>query len=207
MRFASAQNRVRILYSDAAAFEDGTLNFLGIAAIPAGLDFLAGIGMERIHAHVHELTDLLLRELRALRHGTGEPLVRVYGPPETEARGGTVAFNLIDPAGTVLDCRHIELAAAESGISLRTGYFCNPGAAETSFELPGDEALRCYQELAGQDFTLAQFSVCLHDKPVGAIRVSLGLCNHEEDVRALMRLLGRYRDVSSAASATGAASA
>ncbi|HEX6938190.1 MAG TPA: aminotransferase class V-fold PLP-dependent enzyme [Longimicrobiales bacterium] len=203
VRFVSAQNQVRILYRNAAAFEDGTLNFLDIAAIPAGLDFLAGLGMDRIQAHITELTALLLEKLKALRHPTGAPLVRIYGPQTTEGRGGTVAFNLIDPTGKVIDCRAVEVAAAEAGISLRTGYFCNPGAAETSFELPEDEALRCYEELAGDDFTLARFSVCLQDRPVGAIRVSVGLCNHEGDLDALIALLRRWAGVS----AVGAAGA
>ncbi len=195
VRFVSAQNQVRILYTNAAAFEDGTLNFLGIAAVCDGLDFLASIGMDRIQSHVMELTGLLLRELGELRHSGGEPLVRLYGPRDLEGRGATVAFNLIDPAGHVIDCRLVEQAASEAGISLRTGYFCNPGAAETSFELPRDEAKRCYDELAGETFTLSQFSVCLHDKPVGAIRVSLGLANNEADIAALIGLLARFRDV------------
>ena len=202
VRFVSAQNQVKILYRNAAAFEDGTLNFLDIAAVPAGLDFLDSIGMERIQAHVMELTGYLLERLQSLRHPGGEPLVRIYGPTGLEGRGGTVAFNLIDPSGRVIDCRWVELAAAQAGISIRTGYFCNPGAAETSFELPQDEALRCFQELAGDDFTLARFSVCLHDKPVGAIRVSVGLCNHEGDIDALCALLRRWEGVSAAAAAS-----
>lgn len=199
VRFVSAQNNVRILYTDEAAFEDGTLNFLSIAAIPAGLDFLDGIGVERVQAHVMELTAILLRELLSLRHANGTPLVKVYGPCTAEGRGGTVAFNLLDPGGAVIDCRLVESAASEANISLRTGYFCNPGAAETSFELPEDEARRCYEELAGDTFTLKQFSVCLHDKPVGAVRVSLGLSSNEEDSRRLLEVLAGFRDAAVAA--------
>jgi len=194
VRFVSAQNNVRILYTNGAAFEDGTLNFLAIAAIPAGLDFLDGIGMERIGAHVMELTAVLLRELQALRHGNGQPLVRIYGPRTTEDRGGTVAFNLLDTAGTVIDCRLVEQAASEARISLRTGYFCNPGAAETSFELPEEEARRCFDQLAGDTFTLQQFSACLQDRPVGAVRVSLGLSSDERDIRRLLEVLAQFRD-------------
>ncbi|MBX6364809.1 MAG: aminotransferase class V-fold PLP-dependent enzyme [Gemmatimonadetes bacterium] len=189
VRFASAQNAVHIPYRDAAAFEDGTPNFLALAAVSAGLDFLDEVGMERVSAHVTELTALLLRELTALRHDSGAPLVRVYGPSSTEGRGGTVAFNLLGPDGAVVDCRLVEAAAAEARISIRTGYFCNPGAAETSFEIEDEEALRCFEELKGDDFTLARFSVCLHDKPVGAVRASLGLSSNEADIRRLVEML------------------
>ena len=74
-------------------------------------------------------------------------------------------------------------------VSIRTGYFCNPGAAETSFELPADEARRCYDTLAGDAFTLAQFSACLSDRPTGAVRASLGLSSDERDVARLMDVL------------------
>jgi molybdenum cofactor sulfurtransferase len=195
VRFVSAQNQVHIPYRHSAAFEDGTLNFLSIAAIPSGLDFLDSIGIERVSAHIETLTEVLLQELLGLRHSNGAPQVRVYGPCTTEGRGGTVAFNLLDPDGAIVDCLSVEAAASNAGISLRTGYFCNPGAAETSFELPEDEARRCFDELAGDTFTLKQFSVCLHDKPVGAIRVSLGLSSNEADIRRLMELLTEFRDV------------
>lgn len=192
VRFVSAQNIARILYRNAAAFEDGTLNFLSIGAIPAGLDFLDGIGVDRITARVAELTEMLLRELRGLAHENGDLLVREYGPATPEARGGTIAFNLLDSAGAIIDCRRVEEAASDANISLRTGYFCNPGAAETSFELPEDEARRCYQELAGDGFTLQQFSACLHDKPVGAVRVSVGLSSNESDIQSLITILARF---------------
>jgi len=197
VRFVSTQNQISMLYGDAEAFEDGTLNFLDIAAIPVGLDFLDSIGMERIHAHIRELTTYLLERIQSLQHPNGAPLVRIYGPTETEGRGGTVAFNLMDPSGRVIDYEAVEVAASEVGISLRTGCFCNPGAAETSFDLPAGEALRCFREL-GENFSIPRFSACLRDKPVGAVRVSLGPCNHEGDIDALCELLRRWEGGSAA---------
>ncbi len=194
VRFVSAQNRVRILYRNAAAFEDGTLNFLDIAAIPAGLDFLESIGIERISARIKELAGSLLGRLMGLRHSYGTPLVRVYGPTSIDEHGGTLAFNLVSPSGAIIDCRLVEEAAAKANLSMRTGYFCNPGAAEQSFELPDDEARRCYRELAGDTFTLQQFSACLHDKPVGAVRVSVGIPTMESDIERLITLLTTFRD-------------
>ena len=124
-----------------------------------------------------------------------------------ESRGGTVAFNLVTAAGGVIDCRLVEEAAVEAGVSLRTGYFCNPGAAEHSFELPDDEARRCYRELAGDTFTLQQFSACLHDKPVGAVRVSVGLCNVDSDIDRLIDMLATFRDRTAARFEAGAGGA
>jgi molybdenum cofactor sulfurtransferase len=196
VRFASAQNRVHIPYRDAAAFEDGTLNFLDIAAVRTGLDFLDRVGMDRIHAHVMSLTATLLDGLRSLTHADGQPLVRIYGPATTDQRGGTVAFNLLTADGAVVDCRLVETAASAANVSIRTGYFCNPGAAETSFELPPDEALQCYEDLAGDTFTLREFSACLHDRPVGAVRVSLGISSNQEDISRLLAVVAGFRSSS-----------
>lgn len=189
VRFVAAQHRSHIPYRNAAAFEDGTLNFLEIPAVTRGLDFLETIGVERLHDHVMALTRTLLDGMRTLRHPEGTPMVRVYGTTDLAERGGTVACNLLYPDGRVIDSRCVEAAAAAAGVSLRTGYFCNPGAAETSFELPAEEAARCFQELAGDDFTLHQYSVCLHDRPVGAVRLSLGLSSNASDVERGLAVL------------------
>lgn len=194
VRFVSAVSDVRLLYHTGRGFEDGTPNFLDIAAVPLGLDFLEEVGLERIRAHVAELTQLLLGELRGLRHGNGAPLVRVYGPPTAEGRGGTVPFNVLDPAGAVVDCRRVEREAGEAGISLRTGYFCNPGAAEFAFGHTGAEVQQCAGHFTPESFRLEEFSVCLGERPVGSVRASLGIASNEADVHRLVRLLESFRD-------------
>ena len=42
-----------LLQATGEAFEDGTLNYLSIAAITTGLDFLDEVGMEHINQHNH----------------------------------------------------------------------------------------------------------------------------------------------------------
>ena len=82
-----------------AGFEDGTINYLGLPAVEIGLRHLESIGIETIHERVRCLAGWLLDRLPALRHGNGQPLVRLYGPATTEARGGTVTFNFLDAEG------------------------------------------------------------------------------------------------------------
>ncbi len=81
------------------------------------------------------LTGWLLESLGRLKHSNGSPLIRLYGPADTTRRGGTVSFNFLDQAGRVIDERAVARDAAAAGISLRTGCFCNPGAAEWAFGL------------------------------------------------------------------------
>jgi selenocysteine lyase/cysteine desulfurase len=75
-------------------FEDGTPNFLAIAALDAGFDVLSDVSMPRLTGHVAHLTRGLLEDLAAMRHSNGAPLVNVYGPGWADDRGGSVAFTL-----------------------------------------------------------------------------------------------------------------
>jgi molybdenum cofactor sulfurtransferase len=195
VRFVSAQNQVHRLHTTGEAFEDGTLNFLDIAAVPAGLDFLDGIGMENIQRHVARLTERLLSGLLGLHHSSGKPVVDLYGPATMHWRGGTVSFNVMMPdgAGDVASGL-VEEMANERNISLRTGCFCNPGAAESAFNYSAIEAYQCFDAITAQEFTLQQFSVCMNELPVGAVRVSLGIASNQADVDAFLDFMRAFID-------------
>ena len=194
VRFVSAQNKVHLLKKSSEAYEDGTLNFLSIPAVTMGLNFLSQVGMKRINEHVTRLARRLLDELQALRHSTGLPLVRIYGPTVNESRGATIAFNLLSPSGKELDYRLVEEHAIRDKISIRTGCFCNPGAAEAAFQYPAVKAYQCFEQLSPEDFSLQQFSTCMNDKPVGAARASLGVASNEADVQRFIELLREFTD-------------
>jgi selenocysteine lyase/cysteine desulfurase len=195
VRFVSAQPGVVLPWPTGRGFEDGTLNFLDIAAIPIGLDFLESIGMERIGRRVRALTASLMAGLAGLRHSGGEPLVRVYGPAVAcEDRGGTVAFNLVDPAGRLIDFRRVEERANAAGVSLRTGYFCNPGAAEYAFEHDEEEVRRCAAGFTPETWSLQEFADCMRDGTVGAVRASLGIATNQADLDRFLAVLATFRE-------------
>jgi len=174
----------------AARFEDGTLDFLSIPAVSAGLDFLERAGRDTIHDRVAMLTDFLLGRLADLRHPDGRPLARIYGPLGTEGRGGTVSFNLHDASGHPIDQDTIEQRAAEAGISIRTGCFCNPGAAEAALALDGDKIGACLDHL-GPAALQHDFRSCL-GAATGAVRVSLGWGSTFDDLCRLFEFLQRF---------------
>ncbi len=176
VEFVSTQTGVHRLRADAESFEDGTPNFLGIAAVPRGLAFLREVGMERVSAHVAGMTERVLRILGEVRYPDGSPAVVLYGPRDIADRGGTVAFNVLDPDGRVVPFGEVERAAAAVGISVRGGCFCNPGAAEKALDLPAAEALECFESIPHGDFSLSRFARCMGpDAAVGALRVSVGI--------------------------------
>lgn len=193
VEFVSVQNHVHRLRTDAESFEDGTPNFLGIAAMPRGLAFLSDVGMDNVTRHVAEMTERVLDILGRACLPDGTPAVEVYGPTTTEARGGTVAFNLRGPDGAVLPYGDVERAASAVGISLRGGCFCNPGAAERALDLPPGEALECFEGIPRGSFTLKKFARCIGEEhAVGALRVSVGIPTTHADLDRFQEFLDDF---------------
>ncbi|HEY7198647.1 MAG TPA: aminotransferase class V-fold PLP-dependent enzyme [Candidatus Dormibacteraeota bacterium] len=175
-----------------AAFEDGTVNYAMLPAVEIGLAHLARIGMETIHEHVTELTGALLAAMCRLHHSDGAPLIELYGAAGTEMRGPTISFNVLDVDGRIVDERIVEQLATDACISLRTGCFCNPGAAEVAFGLDQE---RLAPSFAGQDpLSYDDYVRMLGLQSAGAVRVSLGLVSNERDVRRLLAFLETFRD-------------
>ena len=195
VNFASVQGQAHVLSPNEAAFEDGTLNYLSIPAVEIGLRHLESIGIGTIAERVRCLMEWLLGELLALRHSNGRAMVRIYGPANTQARGGTVTLNLYDPQGHLLDYRRIEELAGTEGISLRTGCFCNPGAGETAEGLT-EEDMRAGFSL-GEDINLLSFVRMMQErghKSAGSIRASVGLATNFADVWRFLRFIAGFRD-------------
>jgi selenocysteine lyase/cysteine desulfurase len=193
VEYVSVQGRTHRLRVGAEAFEDGTLNFLGIMAISPGLAFLREVGMDRITARVEGLTRRLLEILTGLRHANGNPAVELYGPETVQDRGGTVAFNILDSSGGVVPYGAVERGASQHNISLRGGCFCNPGAAEAAFGLPVGESVRCFEGLPHGAFSLKDLAECLdHKFAVGALRASVGIATNETDLDRLEAFLREF---------------
>jgi selenocysteine lyase/cysteine desulfurase len=189
---ASVQADRFVLAPGSAAFEDGTPDFTSIPAVELGLEMLESVGIETVHTRVRVLTAWLLDELLALRHRSGRPLLRLYGPSDTTARGGTLAFNLQDGEGRVIDHMAIEGAAARRSISLRTGCFCNPGAGEVALGLTRNELERCFT--GSEHMSYDDLRRCVDPHASGAVRVSLGLVSNFADVWAFREFARSFLD-------------
>lgn len=194
--YVSLQSDRHQLRPGAGAFEDGTLDFLGIAALEPGFDLLDEVGMARLQRRVSALTAALLDELDRF----GDRVV-IYGPRSIEQRGGTVSFNLLEAAApteagarggaatAILPYEAIEGAGREAGVAIRGGCFCNPGVGEIALGIEADEMSRCLDQVSG-DFSMARLRECLGPgRAVGALRASLGVASSHDDIRRLGALL------------------
>ncbi len=170
-----------------AGLEDGTLNYLNIPAVRIGLQHLEAIGFEMIHDRVKYLTGWLLEKLNGMKHSNGTGLVKIYGPLTTEARGGAIALNFFDFYGTIVPKHLLENEANRRNISIRMGFFCNPGAGEIALDISGEELSSCFSRPSYEArITDLDFQHCIDPKASGAVRVSLGLVSNYEDVQAFL---------------------
>jgi len=195
VNFATVGGRRHVLSRGEAGFEDGTLNYLSIAAVEIGLRHLASAGIDAIHTRVLCLTGWLLSRLVKLCHSNGRPMVRIYGPITTAGRGGIVTMNFYDPAGHLVDYRRVEELAGDQDISLRTGCFCNPGPGEAAEDITEEDIVAGLA--ANPDLTLPLFlQMITHrgGKSAGAIRVSFGIASTFADARRFYEFAASLRD-------------
>jgi selenocysteine lyase/cysteine desulfurase len=184
---ASVQGDKFYLADGASAFQDGTIDYLNLPAVEIGLKHLESIGYDTIHERVHCLTGWLLDNLVQMKHSTGIPLVRVYGPTQMEGRGGAVTVNFYDKDNNALDHRFIEQQANEAGISLRTGCFCNPGAGEIALGISRVELDVCFTRPGHEErLTVDDFRHCIDGKSSGAVRISVGMVTTFKDIQGFL---------------------
>ena len=190
--FSSVLGDGHYLTPGPAGFEDGTVNYLSLPAVRLGLRLIASIGIDTIHARVACLTGWLIGQLLALRHSNGQPVVQLYGPPNTCHRGGTVQVNFFYPDGRMIDCLAVERLANEARISLRAGCHCNPGAREIALGLTRDDLVLCFADKDRLAFE--QFLHVIDGKMTGALRASLGLVSNFADVYSYVQFAKTFVD-------------
>ncbi|PIA19563.1 PLP-dependent transferase [Coemansia reversa NRRL 1564] len=167
--------------------EDGTLNFQGILSLQHALDAHSRIyhSMENVARHAQSITAYAQASLRSLTHSNGRPLCDIYGHTSNADYGPTIAFNIKDNSGRFVGFVEVERLAVMAGISMRSGRFCNPGAAQGWLHLPTSELIRHSSMglVCGDDNDL------IEGNPIGALRVSFGAMTSKQDVDVLIEFL------------------
>jgi molybdenum cofactor sulfurtransferase len=190
--FSSVVGEGHYLTPGAAGFEDGTVNYLSLPAVEFGLKYIESIGIDLIHTRVMCLTAWMIEQLLGLRHNNGNPVIQLYGPPNSHMRGGTVQVNFFDPNGKMIDCNTIESMANEVRISLRAGCHCNPGAREIALGLTPDDLMLCFSDK--NKLTFEQVLSAIEGKMTGALRASIGLVTTFADVYQYVQFAKTFID-------------
>ncbi|KAJ2877363.1 hypothetical protein FB639_003797 [Coemansia asiatica] len=170
--------------------EDGTLNFQAIVSLNHALDAYArNFGSpENVAWHTQSVTKYALYAMRSLRHKNGNPVCHIYGHNDDSVWGPVIAFNLKDINGWFIGYYDVERLAVMSGIALRTGRFCNPGAAQKWLDFTTAELMH----LASLGITCGDENDIVAGKPVGAMRVSFGAMSNKQDIDALIDFLVQH---------------
>lgn len=108
-------------------FESGTLNFVGVAGLGAGIDWLKSAGgVEAVEQLERELARRLWEGLAAI------PGVTLYGPEDPAERVAVISFTVeglsVSEVGYLLD--------EEFGVMTRVGLHCAPAAHRTIGTFP-----------------------------------------------------------------------
>jgi selenocysteine lyase/cysteine desulfurase len=145
--------------------------------------------MDNINGRVKNLSGLILSEFAKLFHDSGLPLIKLYGPGNTEDRGGTFLFNLFDVSGRQYPFEFVEEMANAEMISCRTGCFCNPGIDELNHCL-SPEQLKTY--FVSRDHGDYNDFVNFTRKARGGVRISVGLATTKSDLEKFIRFLKKF---------------
>jgi cysteine desulfurase/selenocysteine lyase len=94
-------------------FEAGTPPIAEAVGLGVAVEYLAGLGMERVRAHELALTAHLLERLAEV------PGLRVVGPPSAPRRGGLASFTIEG-----MHPHDVAELAGRAGVCIRAGHHC-----------------------------------------------------------------------------------
>lgn len=94
-------------------FEAGTPPVAEVVGLGAAVDYLSGLGMERVRAHEQALTEQMLEGLSSV------PGLAIVGPPEAAARGGLASFTIEG-----MHPHDIAELCDREGVCIRAGHHC-----------------------------------------------------------------------------------
>ncbi|KAJ7222167.1 methyltransferase type 11 [Mycena pura] len=172
-------------------FEDGTINYLGLPAVTHGLRYLSAC-LPFLPLRLSCLMHFLVSGLSKLRHENGAQAVRILSATpkrrltsvgEQSDTGSLISLLFLSPSGEMLPLAFVGDAAAQTGLSLRTGCMCNPGGTAVLL------GLEAYMQHLHEGVTHAD-SLRAVGHELGVVRISLGLASNFQDVWTVLRFAG-----------------
>ena len=94
-------------------FEAGTPNIADVVGFGAAIEYLEKIGMENIRKHEISLTEYALESMQSLKY------ITIYGPRDSNFRGGVISFNIAD-----IHPHDLATIMNDHGIAIRSGHHC-----------------------------------------------------------------------------------
>ncbi|KAH7686127.1 Molybdenum cofactor sulfurtransferase protein [Dioscorea alata] len=123
----SARLRIAELPEDGKAVhiltEGGSLNIHTFASLYFGLEHLQSIGVLAVQKRIKSLISWLVKTFKSLKHKLDDkPMLQLYGSSDLQHRGSILAFNVLDPTGSIFPARLVQQLAENNNVFLATGY-------------------------------------------------------------------------------------
>ncbi|CAI5454946.1 unnamed protein product [Caenorhabditis angaria] len=173
------------------AYEEGTMNFHGIAAIQHGFDEIERCGgIKNIQNKTYSIAKQMFKMLSTKVHENGKQVVEIYSQNSSEfgtqdEQGAIITFNIKRPDGGYYGYNEVEKICAIFGIEIRTGCFCNIGACRKYLGISHEmiqnnqrQGKRCGDEMD-----------LIDGKPTGAVRISFGRQSEEDDILVVENMI------------------
>jgi cysteine desulfurase / selenocysteine lyase len=104
----------RTIYNDLPyKFEGGTPNIADVIGFGAAIDYLKKIDMHNVREHEIEITSYAIKAIADIKD------IILYGPLDTNHRGGVIAFNIGD-----IHPHDLATIMNDHGIAIRSGHHC-----------------------------------------------------------------------------------
>jgi len=154
--------------------EAGTPNVAGTIALAKALNLIMDIGMDAIARHEADLTRYALKRLKKI------PGLVLYGSVDendTMNRLGVVSFNVLGKPHALVSA----ILNYEGGIGVRNGCFC------------AHPYVKCLLGVTVEETKVLEERILHHDRSTipGAVRMSFGMYNTEEEIDSMMEVLER----------------
>ena len=167
--------------------EQGTPSHINLMLSRVGFSIRRKLGGEKvIKEHIDTLSKKLELGLRALCHSNGQKLIQ-FIPERDDCFSSNFSFNILNAEGKVISHRDINYCFFIFGIIARSGTHCNTsvlaalGWNDDEIEIQGSTKVH-HGECLGD-------SCIIDDRPVGTIRLSLGLASQEKDIDYVLKIL------------------
>lgn len=154
--------------------EAGTPNTVGVIALAKALMVMDELGMDKVAEHESKLTRYALNKLRQV------PDIFIYGgndPNEIDQRLGVISFNINGLPNALVAA----ILNYEGGIGVRNGCFC------------AHPYIKCLLHITPEESRKLEENILRHDRSElpGAVRISFGIYNDEQEIDACVELLHR----------------
>ncbi|KAI5075722.1 hypothetical protein GOP47_0009798 [Adiantum capillus-veneris] len=152
------------------------------------LDHADMMGLNKTSVRLRYLINWLVSSLLSLRHPENDStLVRIYGPQVRYDRGASIAFNILDSQGKLLQPDLVRMLADQVNVSLGLGYLRNIYCRGNFLEVPRSGSLNVNANGVSS-------KVATVPSRVEVVTAALGLLSDFRDVYKLWSFVAKFLD-------------